>query len=67
MAQSVGAEEYTDCLSTEGWYSPNEYPGYYTKQSDDQAPVMLKIWGVRNTPFIAISPWSTLVRSFNTS
>ena len=41
-AQSVGAEEYTDCISSEGYDSPNKYPGYDTKQSDGEAPVMLE-------------------------
>ena len=34
VAQSAGAVEYTDCASSEGYASPNEYPGYDTKQSD---------------------------------
>ena len=29
---------------------PNECPGYDTEQSDDEAPVMLDIWGRRSTP-----------------
>ena len=34
MAQLAGAAEYTDCISALGQDFPNEYPGYYTKQSD---------------------------------
>ena len=48
-AQSIGAVKYTDCFSAEGLDPPNEYPGYYTKQSDGEAPVMLEFWGMRST------------------
>ena len=30
----------------------NECPGYDTKQSDDEFPVMLKFWGMWNTPLL---------------
>ena len=43
MAQLVGVVEYTDCFSTEGWDSFNEFPEYDTKQSDGEVPVMLDI------------------------
>ena len=36
VAQSAGAAEYTDCIS-------NECPGYDTKQSHGEAPVILEI------------------------
>ena len=29
---------------------PNECPGYDTKQSDGEIPVMLELWGMRSTP-----------------
>ena len=29
---------------------PNEYPGYDIKQSDDEVPVMLELWGMWSTP-----------------
>ena len=36
FAQLAGAVEYTDCISAEGYDpTPNECPGYETKQSDD--------------------------------
>ena len=38
---------------------PNECPEY-NKQSDGETPVMLEIWKVQSTPFIANAPWSTL-------
>ena len=34
LAQSAAAAEYTDCVSEERLDSPNECPGYDTKQSD---------------------------------
>ena len=46
IAQSAGAVEYTDCISTEGLNSPNECPGHDTKQSDRKAPVILELWGL---------------------
>ena len=39
QAQSSGVVEYTDCISA-------KYPRYDTKQSDDEAPVMLELWGM---------------------
>ena len=60
MAQLAGDAEYTDCISAEGWDSPNECPGYDTKQSDGETPVMLEFWGNVESPFIAIDPRSTL-------
>ena len=44
LAQSPGAVEYTDCFSAEGQDSPNECPGYDTKQSDSEVPIELKLW-----------------------
>ena len=40
LAQSAGAVEYTNCISAEGWDSPNKCPRYDTKQSDGEASVM---------------------------
>ena len=34
----------------------NEYPGYDTKQSDGEAPVMLEPWGMRSTPSLQSLP-----------
>ena len=39
-----GAAEYTDYISAEWGDSSNEFPGYETKQSDGEAPVMLALW-----------------------
>ena len=41
---------------------PNECPGYGTKQSDGEVPVMLKLWGIQSTYF-HIAPRSTLAWS----
>ena len=41
LSQSVTTVEYTDCTSAEGLDSPNKCPGYDTKQSDGEVPVML--------------------------
>ena len=35
---------------------PNECPGYDTKQSDDEVPVMLVIWGMRCSPLLPSLP-----------
>ena len=55
-AQSAGTEEYTDCISAERQDSPNECPGYNTKQSDGEVPVMLELWGIRTTPLLPSLP-----------
>ena len=56
MAQSAGAIEYTDCILAEGKDSPNECPGYGTKQSDGEATVMLELWGMQSTPSLPSLP-----------
>ena len=59
LAQSAGAVEYNDCTSAEGLEpSPNECPGYDTKQSDSEVPVMLGFWGIRSTPSLPLLPGS---------
>ena len=55
IAKSAGAVEYTDCNSVEGQDpTPNECPRYDTKQSDDEAPVMLELWGMWSTPLLPL-------------
>ena len=53
FAQSARAVEYTDCTSAEGYdpTQPKKFPGYDTKQSDVEVPVMLELWGMQSTPF----------------
>ena len=65
MAQSDGAVEYTHCICVERLDSSNECPRYDTKQSDDEAPVML-VFENSEYPFTVIPPRSTLVRSGST-
>ena len=56
MAQSAGAVEYTDCISSGGYDSSNECPRYDTKQSDGEASVMIKLWGTWSTPSLLSLP-----------
>ena len=43
----MGGVEYADCTSETGKDPPpNEVPGYDTKQSDGEIPVMLELWGM---------------------
>ena len=63
---SVGwALEYTDCFSAEGKYPlPNESPGYDTKLSHGEVPVMLRLWGMQSTPSLPLLPgplWPRIV------
>ena len=39
-----------------GVRTPNEFPGYDTKQSDGDVPVILELWGIRNTPLLPSLP-----------
>ena len=50
FTQLAGAVEYTDCTSPGGVLPPPECPGYDTKQSDGEVPVMLELWGMWSTP-----------------
>ena len=34
----------------------NECPGYDTKRSDDEVPVMLELWGMKSTPYLPSLP-----------
>ena len=36
--------------------STNEYPGYDTKQSDGEVPVMLELWGMQSTALMPSPP-----------
>ena len=49
VAKTAGAAEYTDP-------TPNECPGYDTKQSDGEVPVMLELWGMWSTPSLPLLP-----------
>ena len=58
LAQSAGAVEYTDAPLQMGKtpHPPkkNECPGYDTKQSDGEVPVMLGPCGIRSTPSLPL-------------
>ena len=57
IAQLAGVEEYTDCTSAERVTpTSNESPGYDTKQSDGESPVMLGLWGMWSTPSLPLLP-----------
>ena len=43
---------------------PNECPGYDTKQSDGEVPLMLELWGMRSKPSLQSLPgplWAGVV------
>ena len=66
MAHSVGAAEYTNCISAEEWDFSNECPVYDTKQFDGEAPVMLQLWGMWSTASLPSLPgpfWPGVVAS----
>ena len=56
MSQSAGAVEYTSCIFSEELDSLNECPGYETKQSDLEAPVMLEHWEMPSRHFLSLIP-----------
>ena len=57
IAQSAGAPEYSDCISAWGVWTPhNECPGYDTKSSDGDVPVMLEFGGIWSTPSLPSLP-----------
>ena len=53
MDHLAEAAEYTDCISEK---LPNQYPGYDTKKSDSEAPVMLELWGMRSVSLLPSLP-----------
>ena len=59
LVQLAGAVEY-DFTFAQGKDSPNDCPGYDTKQSDGEIPVMLELWKNVKYLFIAIVTRSTL-------
>ena len=64
MAQSAMTVKFIDYFSAEWQDSPNKCPGYDTKQSDGEVPVMLELWGMLSTPSLPSLPgllWPELV------
>ena len=62
FAQSAEAVECTNCISAEGWDSPNKCSGYDTKQCDDEVPVMQELWGMQSTSSLPLLPDSLCFR-----
>ena len=58
IAQLARAVEYTNCTSAEGEDPPPESPGYDTKQSDGEVPVMQELWGMWSTLSLPLLPGS---------
>ena len=56
VVQSVGAVEYTDCISAEGNDAPIECSEYDTKQSAGEASVKLELWGMQSNPSLPSLP-----------
>ena len=56
LPSRLGAVEYTDCRRGKTPPRPNECPGYDTKQSDGEVPVMQGPWGIRSTPSLPLLP-----------
>ena len=46
----------TASLQRSKTHTPNECPGYDTKQSDGEVPAMLELWGMRRTPSLPSLP-----------
>ena len=57
FTQSARAVKYTDCTSAEELpATSHKCPGYDTKQSHGEAPVMLELWGMQSTPSLPLLP-----------
>ena len=62
--QLAGTVKYTHCISTKGnTPPPKKCPGYDTKQSDGQVPIILELWGMQSTLFSLLPGplWSGVV------
>ena len=67
LAQLAGTIEYTDCISALS-SQVIKCPRYNTKQFDGEAPVILELWGMRNTlslPLLPGSLWPGVVASID--
>ena len=56
MAQSAEPVEYTNCITAEGYDFVDECPGYDTKPSDGETPVMLDLWRMLSIPSLPSLP-----------
>ena len=55
------AQNTPTALLQKGKTPPNECPRYDTKQSDGEVPVILVLWGIRNTLSLPGPIWSRVV------
>ena len=51
-AQSAAVAEYTNASLQRGKTPYNDYPEYDTKQTDDEAPLMLELWRMQGTALL---------------
>ena len=68
--QSLGAVEYTDCISAQGYNPPPTHhmcPGLDIKQSDGEASVMLELSGMLCTSLLPFwgCPRGVMVKAMN--
>ena len=56
LPQSAWVAEYTDCISAKGGEFPNVCSAYDSKQSEDEASVILDLWGIQSTPSLPSLP-----------
>ena len=56
LTQSVSAANTQTASPQRGKTPAKEYPGYDTKQSDGEVPVMLELWEMRSTPSLPSHP-----------
>ena len=56
FAQLAGAVKYIHCISAEEYSPPPKCPGYDTKQSDDEVPLMQELQGMQSTPPLPLLP-----------
>ena len=66
LAQSAEAVEYTICFFAEGKPHPRRMSRYDSKQSDDEASVMLELWGMSapSLPSLPGSLWPRVVAPY---
>ena len=64
LGSDHGVGKLTTPLQTGKTPPHNDSPGYYTKQSDGEVPVMLGPWGIQSTPSLPLPPgplWAGVV------
>ena len=56
MSFAQGCRIHQLHLCRVGKTPPQECPGYDTKQSDGEVPIMLEFWGMQSTPSLPLLP-----------